>query len=73
MNMTGTTFGILCWNFHVTHKLAYSWKHYSMKKILGESHFLVISHWTPDATKNEFVFEEKAHPVVVVSAKQDWE
>ena len=41
-----------------------------MKKILGESHFLVISHWTPDATKNESVFEEKAHPLLLSQACQ---
>ena len=59
-NMTGTTFGILCWSFSVTRVLAYSQKRYLMKKIRGESHFLVISQWTSHSTKNELVSEEEA-------------
>ena len=55
MNVTSTTFGILCWNFYVTRILAYSWKHCLMKHILGEWQFLVFSHQTPDTTKNELV------------------
>ena len=66
----GRTIGILCWNFYVTRILAYSWKHDLMKKIWGESHFLVIAHWTSYATKNEIVFEEKAHPLLLSQACQ---
>ena len=33
---------------------------YLMQKIRGESHFLVISHWTSYATKNDLVSEEEA-------------
>ena len=37
-----------------------------MKKIWRENRtFIAISHWTSHATKNKFVFEKKAHPLLL--------
>ena len=41
-----------------------------MKKIWREPHCLVVSHWASCATKNEFAFEEKAHPLLLSQAWQ---
>ena len=71
-NMTSTSFGIPCWNFYVKCISAYSWKRYVMKMIWRESHFLVTSHWTSYATKNELVLAEKAHPLLLCQACHAW-
>ena len=70
MNMTSTTFGTLCWNFHVTRISAFPWKRCSTKKIWCGSHFLVISHWTSFATKNELASEEKTYTLLMPQTSQ---
>ena len=37
---------------------------------MGGSHFLVISHWTSFATKNELASEEKTHTLLMPQTSQ---
>ena len=69
MSITSSTLGTQCCNFYVTLMSAYPWKRLFTRKIWGESHFLVILHWTSNATKNEPAYE-KTGPLMTSRTSQ---
>ena len=73
MNVTSTTFGILCWNFHVTRILAYSWKRYLMK-IWENRMFLRFRTGHPMRHRMSLFWKRRHIPCCRLRhVKQDWE